>query len=393
MTKERVILQSGIEDVSGRTPLLMTPGPTEVEQRVLDALSKRPMLHYGEKWKTFYASTLELMRELFGAGADDQIILVPAPGSACLEMAIANLAKPGDRILNLRNGYFGEITKECAERHGIKVVEPNTPYGKPISSSEVRRLLEESKNLSAIVVVHNETSGGVLNPVQGIGDLSKHFGVPLIVDTISSFGAVRIPMQDWNCAICVGYASKGLSGIAGAVPLAVNREIWNNAVRNNSETAGRFLSFGVWDRYIREWGSWGHPFPATMPTSVIMALSAAAQIALEEGLDNRTERHRRISAKFRKLVRTIGLEILPDEAFASSTVTAISLSDPAQDVVRSIMEKDFGIMISGGLSLLKGKIIRVGHMGLTATDACIERTATALEKSLELVKAKKEIIV
>ena len=92
-------------------------------------------------------------------------------------------------------------------------------------------------------------------------------------------------------------------------------------------------------------------------------------------------------------MRTIGLEILPDEAFASSTVTAISLSDPAQDGVRSIMEKDFGIMISGGLTLLKGKIIRVGHMGLTATDACIERTATALEKSLELVKGKKEVTV
>jgi aspartate aminotransferase-like enzyme len=351
------------------------------------------MLHYGENWKTFYASTLELMRELFDAAGDDQIILVPAPGSACLEMAIANLARPGEKILNLRNGYFGEITKECAERHGIGVVEPDTPYGKPISSSKVRRLLEENKNLSAIVVVHNETSGGVLNPVQEIGDLSKHFGVPLIVDTISSFGAVRVPMREWNCAVCVGYPSKGLSGIAGAVPLAINREVWNNAVRNNSETSGRFLSFGVWDRYIREWGSWGHPFPATMPTSVIQALSTAAQMALEEGIDNRTERHRRVSAKFRKLVRTIGLEILPDEAVASSTVTAISLSDPAQDGARAIMEKDFGIMISGGLSLLKGKIIRVGHMGLTATDACIERTAIALEKSLEVVKAKKEITV
>src|SRR4029077_7727741 len=101
----------------------MTPGPTEVEPRVLEALSERPMLHYGEKWKEFYASTLEVMRELFEAAGEDQIILVPARGSACLEMAIANLAKPGDKILNLRNGYFGEITKESAELHGVGVVE------------------------------------------------------------------------------------------------------------------------------------------------------------------------------------------------------------------------------------------------------------------------------
>ena len=130
-----------------------------------------------------------------------------------------------------------------------------------------------------------------------------------------------------------------------------------------------------------------------MPTSVIQALSVAAEMALEEGLDNRTERHRQISAKFRKLVRKIGLGILPGEEFASSTVTAISLSDPAQDGARSIMEKEYGVIISGGLSLLKGKIIRVGHMGLTATDACIERTATALEKSLDLLNSKKEIVI
>lgn len=386
---------AGIEDVSKRTPILMTPGPTEVEQRVLDALSERPMLHYGERWKNFYASTLELMRELFDAADDDQIIIVPAPGSACLEMAVANLASPGEKIVNLRNGYFGEITKECAERHGITVVEPDTPYGKPISVPEVRRILEENENVSAVVAIHNETSGGVINPIQQIGDLSRHYGIPLIVDTISSFGAVRIPMQEWNCSVCVGYPSKGLSGIAGAVPIAVKREVWDRSVRKKSESAGRFLSFAVWDRYIREWSSWGHPFPTTMPTSVIQALSVAAQIALDEGIDNRTERHRRVSAKFRKLVKGIGMEILPEESVASSTVTAISLQDPSQDGVRQILDKEFGIVISGGLSLLKGKIIRVGHMGLTATDACVERTATALSKSLiELRQSeKKEMIV
>lgn len=382
-----------IEDVSTRTPLLMTPGPTEVEQRVLNALSQRPMLHYGTKWKEFYASTLELMRELFEASPEEQIILVPAPGSAALEMAIANVASPGDKVLNLRNGYFGEITKECAERHGIKVIEPSTPYGMPVSTSEVKRLLEETKDASAIVLVHNETSGGVLNPVQEIGQLARGYGIPLIVDTISSFGAVRTPMLEWNCSICVGYPSKGLSGIAGVVPLAVKRDAWDASVKrkNKSTSAGRFFSFEVWDRYIREWDSMGHPFPTTMPTSVIQALSVAAQIALDEGITRREERHKRVSAKFRRMVRERlghGLSVLPEESVASSTVTAIALANPAQDGVRAIMEKEYGITISGGLSQLKGKIIRVGHMGATATDACIERTASALEKSLERLDRK-----
>jgi aspartate aminotransferase-like enzyme len=306
-----------------------------------------------------------------------------------MEMAITNLAKPGDKILNLRNGYFGEITKECAERHGIRAIEPNTPYGKPISPAEVRRLLDENKDAAAVVVVHNETSAGVINPVKEIGQISKQFGVALIVDTISSFGAITTSMRDWNCAVCVGYPSKGLSGIPGAVPMAIDQQSWEKAVRTTSKLdSGRFLSFQVWDRYIREWGSWGHPFPTTMPTSVIQALNVAAQIALDEGIGKRTERHRRISAQFRKKVREIGLEILPEENVASSTVTAISLSDPEQDKARAIMENEFGIMISGGLSLLKGKIMRVGHMGLTATEACIEKTADALEKSLKMVSQK-----
>ena len=375
-----------MEDVSNRVPLLMTPGPTEVEQRVLDALSKRPMLHYGGTWKTFYTSTLELMRELFGAETDDQMLLVPAPGSACLEMAIANLARPEDKILNLRNGYFGEITKESAERHGINVVEPKTPYGKPVSASEVKRLLEENRDIAAVVLVHNETSTGVVNPVEEVGTLARAYGVPLIVDAVSSFGAVRTHMKEWNCAICIGYSSKGLSGIAGVVPVAVNREVWNKATRRDfGHSAGRFLSFQVWDRYIHEWGSWGHPFPTTMPTSIIQALNAAARIALEEGLDKRAERHRLVAAKLRKEVRSMGLEILPEESYSSSTVTAISLSNPAQEEAKAVMEKEFGVVISGGLSELKGKILRIGHMGATATDACIERTAGAMEKSLKKV--------
>jgi aspartate aminotransferase-like enzyme len=381
-----------LEDVSQRNPLLMTPGPTEVEQRVLDALAQRPMLHYGQRWKEFYASTLELMRELFEAGEDYQVFLVPAPGSACLEMAIANVATPGEKILNLRNGYFGEITKECAERHGVKVVEPGTAYGKPVPISRVKELLEENQDAAAVVLVHNETSGGVLNPAREIGDLSKSYGIPMIVDTISSFGAVRTPVREWNCSICVGYASKGLSGIPGAVPVAVKRDVWEKCVSNaSSKSTGRFLSFAVWDHYIQEWDSMGHPFPTTMPTSVIKALSVAAQIALDEGMTAREERHKRVSAKFRRIIRERvgrGLSILPAEEVASSTVTAVSLASPAQDGVRAIMEKEYGVTISGGLSVLKGKIVRVGHMGATATDACIERTASALEKSLEALDTK-----
>ncbi len=138
----------------------MTPGPTEVGQRVLNALSDRPMLHYGERWKTFYASTLESLRELFEATPDDQIIIVPAPGSVAMEMAVANLAKPGEKILNLRNGYFGEVFRDCAEMHGIKVVEPDTPYGTPVSVPEVRRLLEEHKDVAAVSVGTQRDFGG-----------------------------------------------------------------------------------------------------------------------------------------------------------------------------------------------------------------------------------------
>ena len=364
----------------------MTPGPTEVEQRVLDSLAKPPMLHYGEEWKRFYSSTLELMRKLFDADSDDMIILVPAAGSACLEMAIINLAHSGEKILNLRNGYFGEITKECGKRHDMQVLEFETEYGKPISASKVKEMLQGDENIRAIMLVHNETSTGVLNSVEEIGHLAKHFGVPLIVDTVSSFGALRVKMKEWNCSICVGYASKGLSAISGVVPMAIKREVWDDVCKRDQRIgSGRFFSFQVWDRYIREWGSWGHPFPTTMPTSVIRALNVAANIALDEGLDQRASRHQRVAAQLRKDIRGIGLTILPDEGFASSTVTAVTLTNEAQDKARAVMEKEYGVIISGGLSVLKNKIIRIGHMGVTATSACTDRAVTALDNSLRRI--------
>ncbi len=127
------------EDVSQRRPLLMTPGPTEVEQQVIDVLSQRPKLHYGEEWRSIYSSTLELSKKVFDCASDDQVILVPAPASACLEMAIVNLVSPGrGKLLNICNGYFGEITKESAELHGIDVLNLKTDYGVPADPNKVR---------------------------------------------------------------------------------------------------------------------------------------------------------------------------------------------------------------------------------------------------------------
>jgi len=372
----------------------MTPGPTEVEQQVMDVLSQRPKLHYGEEWRSIYGSTVELSKKIFDCASDDQVIIVPAPASACLEMAIVNLVPPGKgKLLNICNGYFGEITKESAELHGIAVLNLKTEYGVPADPDEVRSVVEENyKDISAIIAVHNETSAGIVNPIEEIGKIASSKNIPFIVDAVSSFGAVETPMTKWNASICIGYPSKGLSGVPGITPMAIQRRLWDEVTSDRNDAMintmpGRFMSFRIWNRYINEWGGWGHPFPTTMPTSVIVAFKKVLEIALEEGLTSRADRHRWIASEMRQRLRKSGFEILPQEKFASSTVSAIKMPSPRQDKVRQIMEREFGVIISGGLSELRGRIIRIGHMGATASIPCIERVLDGLEQSARLAPA------
>jgi aspartate aminotransferase-like enzyme len=353
----------------------MIPGPSEVDPRVLAILSQPILPHYGTGWGEVYAAVLEDLKKIFKT--TEQVIIFPGPGNGAVELVAMNIIEPGDKIANVVNGWFGEILSEVIRTYGGEPIEIKADYGRAITPADVETVLDEEKDIKALFVVHNETSAGVENPIQEIGKVTKKRGVIYFVDAISSFGGVDIDLDDWNIDACVGYPSKCLGGIHGATPIAVGKRIWDDVESRQSNIPSRFMSLRVWKKFLQEWGPIGHPFPTSMPTTVILALHQAVKLALEEGLENRYARHSLASAAIRAGCRKIGFEPLVSEKERSKTVTLVGVNEEGK--LRAILENKFNIMIAGGVSKLKGKAVRIGTMGVTASPSYVLPTLLALE--------------
>jgi len=361
-----------------RKRVLMIPGPSEVDPRVLATLSQTILPHYGTNWGEEYAKVLEDLKKIFKT--KEQVIIFPGPGNGAVELVALNIIEPGDKIANVVNGWFGEIISDVIRTYGGEPVEIKAEYGRAISPADVEKVLDQEKDIKALFVVHNETSSGVENPIQEIGKVAKKHGVIYFVDAISSFGGVDIDLDSWNIDVCVGYPSKCLGGIHGAVPIAIGKRVWDEVESRQSSIPSRFMSLRVWKKFIQEWGPIGHPFPTSMPTTVILALHEAVKLALEEGLENRYRRHFVASAALRAGCRKIGFEPLVSEEARSKTVTLLGVNGVnGESKLRDILENKFNIMIAGGVSKLKGKAVRIGTMGVTASPAYVLPTLLALE--------------
>jgi alanine-glyoxylate transaminase / serine-glyoxylate transaminase / serine-pyruvate transaminase len=368
--------------------MLMIPGPSEPDPDALAVLSMPIMAHYGTKWRNFYYGTLSKLSKIFKTR--NEILLIPTPGQVVLEMAAENLVKKGDEAFVCSNGYFGEMLGEIVRSHGARPVLIKSKLGSAVTLELVREFLEGREvSGKCIFMVHNETSTGVENPV---GEVLKYCkqqkGMLTVADCISSFGGMDVRVDDWKADVCVGYASKALGGVFGVIPVSIGEDAWSEARKNNREINGRFLNLNEWALYKRKWNRIGHPYPSSMPTSIIAALDKAVDIALEEGLEKRYARHKRVAALTREGLENIGLEIFPDKSHISSTVSVAKI-DPVHDkLVRETLSKKYDIMIGGGIEELEGKILRIGHMGTTASEAKVSIVLDAMKAILEEKTAK-----
>jgi len=368
-----------VEQIHGERTLLMIPGPTELHPAVREVLSRPIVAHYGPAWKTEYEETVRLSAEIFKTGGE--VFIMPTPGTVALETGIISLLEPGDEAVVLDNGFFSGRLAEIAENCGATVKRLTSELGGTVSPAKLREVLEDNR-AKAVIAVQNETSTGVFNPIPEYARIAKEHGALMIVDAISSYGGSEMDFDGWRLDFCVGYANKCLGSIPGAVPVAISEEAWDVFRRRRTKPRSFFTNLGVWRYYMDEWKDMGHPYPTTVNPYAVLGLKVAAQAALEEGLEKRYRRHVIVAAAFRKAIRAMGLETLPSEDIASPLVTAISL--PSQlwkdaGKINKIMVDKYGIMIGGGIAALHGKIIRVGHMCLTASSRYILPTLAALQ--------------
>ncbi len=361
---------------------LMIPGPVGVEDEVLAAMAEPVRAHYGPAWMEIYDETLERLQRVFGT--QNEMLLLIGPGTVGLEAAIGSLAGRGDKVLVAHNGFFGERMATIGRSHGLEVRTVEAPLGQPVDPEAIRQELAAEPDIQAVAVVHLETSTGVLNPLEEIVSVAGEFGVPLILDAVSTLGGMPLPVDEWGIDVCVTVGNKCLAGPIGLVPVSVSQRAWDQMERKREGAHGWYLNLRTWKDYKTQWGPW-HPYPTTLPTHNILGLLASLRLIEEHGLDAHYARHVEAAQFVRGGLKRMGFEMLMPEANASPLITTVRRL-PGMDVedLRSYLLEEWQIMIGGGLQGLKGEIFRVGHIGKATSAEYRELFLDGVEAYLKL---------
>lgn len=366
--------------------MLMIPGPSDPEPEVLAELSLPILPHYGDRWFAVYTETTSAMQKVFRT--KNEVVILPIPGQVSVEMAALNLVPKGSEALVCTNGVFSQNIVDSISTIGGKPIEVRSELGKGTTLEQVKQAVDGLKDPAgkAIFVVQNETSTGVAVNPSDIFRYCKGKGMLTVLDSISAIGGMDLRADEWGVDYAIGYASKAMSGINGVVPVAISKDVWDLVARRKGQIPSTVLDLNSWREAIDQDSSWGHPHPTSMPTSVIVGLRKAVSLALTEGLDNRYKRHAEVSKAMREGLQAIGLPIFTDPAFYSNTVSVAKV-DPSWDLeFRKRLVSDYDIMIAGGLGPLRGKVIRVGHMGTSAKFEKVRTTLAAMEQVLRKVR-------
>jgi aspartate aminotransferase-like enzyme len=359
---------------------LMIPGPVDAEDDVLQAMSHQVLPHYGRNWLAIYDEAIQGLRQIFGTGGD--LFLMAGPGSAGLDAGLGSLTCTGDKVLVAHNGFFGQRLVNLARSYGLDPRTVEAPLGQPLDPQVIRRCLADEGDVQALVVVHLETSTGVLNPLKEITAVGGEFDVPLIVDAVSSLGGVPMRVDEWGIDICVSVINKCLGCPPGVAPVTVSKRAWAQIARKEGRAHGWYLDLAVWKQYARDWGDW-HPYPTTLPTNNILALVTSLRRIQNQGLDAHYRRFRQASARVREALTSWGFRSFAPEAHTSPLITAM-YGPPGIDVedLRRYLLSEWQVMISGGLEELHGKILRIGHIGKAASDEYVQRLLDGVEAYL-----------
>jgi serine---pyruvate transaminase len=334
---------------------LMTPGPTPVPPEVLAALAE-PMIHHrGRDFRERYRRCLERLREIYRTQHD--VLLYTSSGTGGFESAVANLTSPGDPVLVVSAGNFGERWAAMTRAYRADVVHLRLAWGETPDPEDVRSALAEAGDIRAVYVVHSETSTGVVADVQALAAVSREAGAIVVVDAISSLGAVPLETDAWGIDVVVSGSQKALMCPPGLAFASVSPAALAAAAESSSP---RYVL--DWERTRTAQAKLDAPF--TPAVSLVNALDVALGLLLDEGLEAAFERHARLGRACREGVKAMGLELFSPDDDRSAVVTAIRAPDgiDSADVVAALRDR-FGITIAGGQGELKGKIFRIGHIG------------------------------
>jgi aspartate aminotransferase-like enzyme len=355
---------------------LRIPGPTPCPEAVLAAMSKQMVDHRGPEFKDVLLRVTDRLKTFFQTKND--VISLTAAGTGGLEAAIVNFLSPGDRVLAVSIGVFGDRFAKIAETYGAQVTRLRFEDGTPADPDRIAAALADDPSIRAVTVTHNETSTGVTNDIAAIAKVVKDANKLILVDAVSSLTAIDLPVDALDLDVVVSGSQKGWMVPPGLSFISVSPRGWE---ANAKATMPRFYLDVRDAKKSLDKGQ----TPWTPAVSIFYALDVALDLMLAEGMQNIFERHRRIAQRTRDGVRELGLKLLvKDERYASQSVTAVWAPEGVEvKALRSAL-RERNVVVAGGQGALDGKIFRIGHLGYV-TDADIEETLAALRDALPTV--------
>jgi len=334
---------------------LFTPGPTPVPPQVLAALGEPVLHHRAPDFREVYARVLARLKEVHRT--ENDVLLFTCSGTGAFESAIVSLCSPGERVLAVSAGSFGERWGSMARTYGCEVEELKYAWGETPTADDLQRKLTEIDPVSLVFLVHSETSTGVVADIQSLAAVAKDTGALVVVDGVSSLGAVPLEMDDWNLDVVISGSQKALMTPPGLATAAVSDAAWEQVARS---TLPSF--YFDWDKTRKAQQKLDSAF--TPAVSLIVALDVALGLLLEEGLDAVFERHVRLGRACRAGVKAMGLELFSPDDDRSAVVTATHMPAgiPSSDLTRALRD-GHGITIAAGQGDVKEAIFRIGHIG------------------------------
>jgi aspartate aminotransferase-like enzyme len=365
----------------------MTPGPTRLPQRVLEA-GGQPMIHHRTAaFSRVLVSVIDRLRPIFGTAAGD-VLPVHTTGRGGMEGAVANLMSPGDELVACCNGKFGEMWATLAESYGVVVHRVCTAWERGTDAAEVEQALKDHPRARAVTVAYTDTSTGVQNDVRSILALTRERGVLGMVDGISSFGGVPFEFDEWGADVAVTASQKCLMASPGVAFVALSARAWS--AYETGTLPRNYWDFGEARKVLAK----AQPeTTGTAPVHVYLQLAESLALIHEEGLATVFARHEEIARLTRELTARLGIALLfPQLGKQSPTLTALRAPDgTSPKAIRDAMRQR-GILLAGGLGSYTNSSFRIGHMG-DIRRADVERTCTELAAVLAELSSRAAVDV
>lgn len=353
---------------------LRIPGPTPVPPAVMEAMQREMMPHRGAAFREFYTETLRLAQRVHRT--DNDVFIWPGSGSAGWEAAIVNLFSPSDRVLATVAGDFGDRFAKVAAAFDLDVRRLDVPWGQAVTPEAVRRALEETPDAKGVLVAYNETSTALTNPLPEVAAVVRDHGALVVVDAVSAAGGLPLETDAWGLDVVLSGSQKAWMCPPGLLLMAISPRAWE--AYEHARFPRYFWDFGAARRNAANGMS-----PTTPPLTMLYALRAALELIETEGLERVWERHRRVGEVVRASVAAVGLQLFPDPAYASNTLTGVRPPEgiPARDLVAAMRERH-GIELEAGKGPIVDDILRIGHMGWVEEPE-LEWAVAAIGETLE----------